>query len=318
MPLTVEEFPGLPYERFRFFIRITSRTILPPYKGSVFRGAFGNAFRKAVCIQRTGDCSACVAASRCLYRLCFEPATPTSFPDARKYSHPPTPYIIVPPLTARRAFEQGETLLFELVLLGPALEALPYFIFVFIEMGRSGLGRDRGTYHLERVDILNGSNPFTVFDGHSQVLRAFNPTDHTAVCPGDDVRDAVSLHLLTPLRLKVKNDLVTRLSFPLLFNRLEERLTLLAAFYGSGSQPGDASQLLALSHGIRVTEDALRWHEWERYSGRQKTTMKFGGLKGKITFAGPVGPFMPYLRLGEDLSVGQHTTFGLGRIRIIG
>jgi hypothetical protein len=35
-----------------------------------------------------------------------------------------------------------------------------------------------------------------------------------------------------------------------------------------------------------------------------------------VTFAGPLGPFLPYLRLGEQVHIGQGNTFGLGRYTI--
>lgn len=307
----------LSYERFRFSLRLTGRTTLPDYKGSVLRGAFGNAFRKVVCVHKAGDCAACTLKDRCLYRSVFEPAAPPGFPDAGKYGNAPPPYIIVPPLTDRRSFESGETLDFELTLMGPAVGALPYFLFAFTELGRMGLGKERGTFDLDRVELLNNGNAAAIYEGATGTLRSFGPTVHALERAGDGAREAVSLHLLTPLRIKVKKDLATELPFPLLFERLAERLRLLAAFYGAGGQLPDLGALGAMARDVRTTEDSLHWREWTRYSGRQKTTMNFGGLMGKMSFAGPLGPLMPCLRLGEHLNVGQHTTFGLGRFRIV-
>lgn len=318
MPQADKSFRAfLDYQRFRLSIRISSRTVLPPYKGSVFRGAFGNAFRRAVCADRSGECASCALGDRCIYKAHFEPSCPRQFDDAGKFSRPPTPYVIVPPLTDRCFFEPGDALRFELVLMGDAVRALPYFIYAFMEMGRCGIGKGRGKYNLLSVDLMGNGNPLPIFDGARGTLREFSPETPVVSQPEDEALDAVSLHLLTPLRIKVKSDLVTELTFPLLFERLSARLRLLAAFYGDDSRLPDFSTLLALSRNIRVTEYALHWHEWERYSGRQKTTMKFGGLKGKVGFSGPMGPFMPYLRLAEHLSVGQQTTFGLGRIRVV-
>jgi len=67
---------------------------------------------------------------------------------------------------------------------------------------------------------------------------------------------------------------------------------------------------------IQTTHDNLHWYEWERYSTRQESLMKLGGLKGEIVFEGNLAPFMPYLRLGEMVNVGQGTSFGLGRVEI--
>jgi len=70
------------------------------------------------------------------------------------------------------------------------------------------------------------------------------------------------------------------------------------------------------SQSITVVEDKLHWYEWERYSARQQSAMKLCGLRRKITFVGNLSPFMPYLRLGEQVNVGQGTSFGLGRIQL--
>ncbi len=126
----------------------------------------------------------------------------------------------------------------------------------------------------------------------------------------------VTLEFLTPLRLKEKGDLVTHLTFPLLWERLRQRLTLLATFYGNSNQKPDLAHLSELAEAVSIKESGLFWYDWERYSGRQRELMKLGGLKGSINFAGELAPFLPYLRLGMQVNLGQGTTFGLGRYRL--
>jgi len=60
----------------------------------------------------------------------------------------------------------------------------------------------------------------------------------------------------------------------------------------------------------------LKWFDWERYSARQDTRMKLGGVIGRIAFKGEIGEFMPFIKLGEFLHVGKGTTFGLGKYEI--
>ena len=300
-------------KRFRFSLKVTTLTVLPPYKGSVFRGAFGNAFRRMVCAAPKEDCPTCLLRSQCLYVALFEPPPPPGCPDADKFSHAPPPYVLNPPLTNRQAFHPEETLDFELVLMGRAIEALPYFIYTFMEVGKKGLGREKGKYALIGVDLVRNGTPTQIFDAHTQTLTAYPAKTDTFAHPEDDRANALCLHVLTPLRLKEKGDLVTRLTFPLFFERLAQRLTMLAAFYGSNGHQPDLSPLVAKGKEIQVTSDTLYWYDWERYSGRQKSAMKLGGLRGRIRFAGELGPFMPYVRLGEQVNVGQGTSFGLGR-----
>lgn len=302
-------------ERFRLFIRVTSLMVLPPYKGGVFRGAFGYTFRRVVCAVRNQECPSCILRDKCLYVNLFEPTPPAGFPDARKYPRAPAPFIIRPPETHRQAFHAGETLEFELILLGPALEALPYFIYTLVEMGKRGLGRERGKYQLTRADWLNNGDSLQVYDGRSQTLKGVAFEQNNATQQMEEVAPEITLKFITPIRLKQKGRLVTRLTFPLLIERLIERITLLSAFYGSGT-PAGLQDLQPLSEHVKTAHDSLYWYDWGRYSTRQKDYMKLGGLRGEITFKGDLWPFMPLLRLGEKVHVGQGTGFGLGRFEV--
>lgn len=148
------------------------------------------------------------------------------------------------------------------------------------------------------------------------MLSAYRSNTDIESHPEDDKANSVTLCFLTPLRLKVKGDLATSLTFPLFFDRLVQRLTLLMAFYNPGAPLPDFSPLTVHAQSIDVTAHELQWYDWERYSSRQKEVMKFGGLRGRITFSGGLRPFMPWLRLGGGVNVGQSTTFGLGRYNI--
>ncbi len=95
-----------PFERFRFTIKVSSLMVLPPYKGAVFRGAFGSAFRRVVCAVPRTDCAACILRQKCLYVAIFEPPPPANYPDAAKFSQAPPRYVLNPPLTNRQAFHR--------------------------------------------------------------------------------------------------------------------------------------------------------------------------------------------------------------------
>lgn len=304
----------LPFEKFRFSLRVTSLMVLPPYKGGIFRGAFGNAFRRVVCVAPREDCATCLLNQKCLYVSIFEPRSPQYFSDANKFNNAPPPYVLNPPLTNRQAFHPHETMEFDLVLIGRAIDALPYFIYTFHELGRMGLGRERGKYEISGVNLVRNDNPTQIYDGRTQTLNSYSPKDETIsrVRAEDTDVTSLTLKILTPLRLKVNGELVTQLSFPLFFERLAQRLSLLAVFYDSNSCPNDLTQLISQAQQIETSSADLHWYDWERYSRRQDRAMKLGGLKGNIAFAGELGPFMPCLRLGEQVNVGQGTSFGLG------
>ncbi len=302
-----------PWERFRFSIRATGLMVLPPYKGGVLRGAFGAALRDALCALLKKDCTDCSLAARCGYARIFEPTPPPDFPDAGRFSSAPPPYVLIPPLDARQAIHPDEHLDFEVTLMGGALELFPYVLFAFEQLGKRGLGRERGRYVIERVDMIRGDHATMVYDGETGMISGMiSPPDVDFPEEREDV-GVVDLHLITPLRLKEKGKLATALAFPLFFERLAQRLTLLSRFYGKNGQAPEFGPLLENARDIETESRDLFWYDWSRYSGRQKAVMKFGGLRGKVRFKGRLSPFLPWLRLGEQVNVGQNTTFGLGK-----
>jgi len=306
----------MPLARFRFTLKATSPIILPLYKGAVFRGAFGGVFRRIVCANPRGECADCLLIERCLYPSVFEAKPPPDFPDAEKFTPAPPPFVLNPPLTNRQLFHRNENLKFDLVLMGRFVDAMPYFVYTFTEIGRRGIGRDRGTFILDRIDHINGHTATPIYNNDSQKLTTISTTENLTFEPENGLIDELTLDLLTPLRLKNKGRLASRLSFPLLFERLLQRLALLFGLYGSNGKMPDLAVLIKKANQVRVTFDLTHWYEWERYSTRQKTSMKFGGLRGKITFSGELSEFMPLLRMGEQVNVGSGTSFGLGRFKI--
>ena len=139
------------FARFQFFLKVLNCISLPVYKGSTFRGAFGHAFKKVVCVTRERVCGTCLLKEKCVYSYVFETPPPSDTSKMRKYPYAPHPFVITPPLEERREYREGDTLCFELTLIGKSIDYLPYFIYTFDELGRIGLGRGKGKYNLENV-----------------------------------------------------------------------------------------------------------------------------------------------------------------------
>jgi CRISPR-associated endoribonuclease Cas6 len=301
-------------ETLRFHLNMRTLNVLPPYKGALLRGALDNAFRRLVCPLPRDDCDHCRVHGQCLYICLFHPSPPADFPDAGKYGNAPPPYVLKPSADNRQVYHPQDTVEFELTLIGRALNALPYFVFAFDQIGRRGLGKERGHYEIRQVDLQRNGQSHVLYDGNDQTLRSLPPAerDHAPQLPPVTT---LTLELQTPLRIKQNGKLVTRLDFATFYKSLAQRLTLLSAFYGHNGSP-DFSDLQAQASQVKTIGDQTFWYDWPRYSTRQKELMKLGGLRGKITFEGDLTPFIPLLRLGEKVHVGQGATFGLGGYRI--
>lgn len=322
----------IPYQKYAFRIEAIEEIHLPYYKGSTFRGGFGNMFRKIVCALRRQDCIDCMLKSRCIYAYVFE--TPSNegaeIMNMHKYEKIPHPFVIEPPGTDSKLKAQdskiispGSRIDFNLILIGRATDYLPYFIYTFDELGKNGIGRGRGKYRLTEVSTYNDNSTEARFSVYHESDRTIRHTGVSGIDIPDEFRasDSLSqltLHLITPLRIKYNRDLVVNLEFHILIRNLVRRLGLLYYFHCGNQKPSwDFRAIIKHAEDIRIKTSGLRWLDWERYSSRQDTRMKLGGLVGEITYEGNIEPFLPVIKAGEILHAGKGTSFGLGRYRII-
>ena len=310
----LEELRKIRFARFRLELEAADRLHLPPYKGSTFRGAFGNSFKRMVCVKRDRHCPACLIRERCAYSYLFEtPAAPER--PGRRFTFAPHPFVIEPPEETQETYEPGDRLCVGLVLVGRAIEYLPYFIYAFEEMGARGLGRGRGRAALVAVSACTPEGERRVYAAGAGSLEGTCPVRRIGG-PQKETTGQVSLHLRTPTRLKEGGRYTGEIDFPLLVRSLLRRSSDLARFHCGEELDLEYRDWIDRAGQVRGVGSDLRWRDWERYSHRQGQKMKLGGLVGRIGFAGELGPFMPLLRLGELLHVGKGTAFGLGRYEI--
>lgn len=279
--------------------------LMPVYKGSTLRGALGHALKRVVCVQRKRTtCEGCIVGDRCLYGWVFESIAREKRLMGRHYPHYPHPYVLKPPLTDKREFKPGDKLEWGLVLLGRAVEYLPFFVLAFKEMGERGLGRGRRRAVLKEVRV---GEDLVYREGGEAV---FHPLPVSVEASGEG-HSEVMLHFKTPTRIRRQRRLVERPWFVHIATQLVERVTLLANLYGSVRHepvPG----LHELAKEIELVKDETQWFDWERYSFRQGTRMRMGGFVGKAWYRGNLDPFWPYLKVGEFVHVGKNASFGLG------
>ena len=122
---------------------------------------------------------------------------------------------------------------------------------------------------------------------------------------------------MTPLRLQRDGRPLSpkEISARPLLMALIRRIGLITEFHTHEDIGTDYSALGELAETVTI-ETKLEWLNWERYSNRQKQKMSFGGVVGKIELGGSLGPFLPYLHLGQWLHLGKNATFGLGQYQI--
>jgi CRISPR-associated endoribonuclease Cas6 len=239
----------------------------------------------------------------------------------RKYPSAPHPFVLCPPLEDDRIYEPGEKLIFQLTLIGKALDYLPYFIYTFEELGQMGIGKGRGKFGLDEVRNLSlekEKNGRIVYSGNQKILQKTEKAlNLQAILSSLNVPDVLKLYFLTPVRLKFEEELVSTMDFHILFRNLLRRISLLSYFHCGYELGADFRQLINEAKEVQTRDSNLRWYDWERYSGRQQEKMKLGGIIGKIAYSGNLTVFFPYIQLGELIHVGKGTSFGLGKYEIL-
>jgi hypothetical protein len=278
-----------------FDIRFRARAPMrmPGYMGSAWRGGFGRALRRAVCVTGLPTCPGCPFAASCVYPYLFETA-PGGGGILAGYDRVPNPFVLAPPWEEGRLVPAGGQTGLRLTLLGRAVEHAAFARQAVVEAGLRGLGPDRGALDLVSVEPL--------------------APPPAAPCP-----HRAELALASPLRLVEAGRLVgsAALRPRHLLIALLRRVSLLAERHGPGPHALDFRALKARAAAAEFAETDLRWVDWARWSGRQQALIRMGGLLG--TLALPLAgleAFWPFLALAPWVHVGKGATMGLGAMRV--
>lgn len=312
------------FTHYRLTYTVQEPLEMPTYKGNIFRGRFGYLLRHIACIGDTEkSCEKkCQYPDRCIYSKCFETPVPDDSPMLRGQPFAPHPFILRPPRTGKLDYAPGDTFTCNLLLIGEAINLLPWIVFTFDQMGkrRIGLQGMRGRCRLEKVESLpacDNQQPKTIYTAESEML-----IDDGLILRLDDVMnsapnvtDAIELEFITPTSIKVDGKWTSHLTFEHLIRNLLRRIRFLSYFHCGEDLAVDASALIESACSVRH-QSRFRWVKTKRWSERARRFVQMRGFVGKIRFSGELEPFRPLIFLGEYLHIGHHTAFGFGQYRI--
>jgi hypothetical protein len=297
---------ALPMSRFRLIYRGASPAA---YTGSAWRGAFGHALKKLVCIARGQDCPSCFLYRSCIYPYIFETPPPEDAQRMRFYPAAPHPFVLAPVNTS----PDGEHVV-ELILFGKAAQYLAYLLHA---MRSAGERQRRGCVHLLRVEqeILTGRGRWAVIHSPGDALEPYPPsTVHVPNPP-----PLAGLVFESPLRLRREEHYAGARDLALsdLLRNLVRRISTLAYFHAGVELDADFRSLRESAKSQVWVNSRLRWQDQRRYSSRQGRELPIGGVRGvALLRAAALGDLWPYLWLGQFTFAGKGASFGLGRYRI--
>lgn len=314
--------PKISFSNFRIEIKLLEDGLFPEYKGSMFRGAFGNIFRKVLCVTSKPTCDSCILSNQCQYFQIFETEiTDTNLWFLKGVKKTPHPFVIHPPAEERRNYKKGEKINVWLTIFGKYTDYLPYFIITFEKMGETGISFRKTKFKLENVFYENPDKSETlVYSGKTKI---FNKIDFDS---GNDRLNnilrkrpsKINLIFKTPLRIQHEGKLIVNqkeLTPELLLKIIERRIFIIANLFCGFKTPPE-SQIPENITDLRFRSN-LTFYSWERYSSRQKAKIALSGLIGKIEVEGSIKKYLPYFLLGAELNIGKNTVFGLGKYEVI-
>lgn len=297
-------------------LKITYKTTdnlhISSFKGSVLRGAFGYAFKKIACPIKNKICQDCLLKHKCVYSYIFETPRPEDSEIMRKYENIPHPFIFEPPINNKREYKKDANFSFNLIIIGKAIDYLPYFIYALEEMGNNGLGENRGK--LQLISVSQGRN--IIYNGQDKTLKSDVKRQQLNIRTAFKPVNKITIKFQTPFRIRYQGKLAQSLDFHILIRNLIRRIGLLSYFYSDTPFKIDFNSIIKRAEKIRTQNSVLNYQDLSRYSTRQEQRIPMGGYLGEITYQGNLTEFIPYLKIGEMVHLGKGTVFGLGKFKI--
>ncbi len=253
-----------------------------PFIGSTLRGAFGVSLKKVVCINPSYNCENCFAKDTCLYYDFFEEKN-----KIHQY---------------RFDFELNQTnYKFTLYLFEDAQKYLPYVVSSIHRMlTQEGLTKDRIKFEIEKI-ICNNKVIFEDNNFNLKNIKSFKFIPR-------DIKDAVRVDFVTPLRIKYQNKLlVKKPPLELILSSIQNRLNQLK---------GLPIVKLTFTPNYQEKNSYIIFKDQTRRSNRQKTKLQIGGIVGFIEYEKIDSKSLLLLQIGEIIGVGKQTVFGMGKIRV--
>lgn len=218
------------------------------------------------------------------------------------YNNIRKPFVILPPVTHREIFDEGEEIEFHLTLIGKASDPnylIKYFAPAFEALGCfTGIGRGRGKqsneypgrYMLSRIYSLDKEDIWKEIFSHNMGFSKINSKIYNLQnLPEFTVNSKLSVGWRTPLYYHINPPLSFYQFWDLVFQRLQP----LNFFYGDGTS-GDKDEwnkLKDLSCSIKLVKD------------------RYGPV---MNYEGNIGPFVPYIIMASYLHIGSQVSSGYG------
>ncbi|MCS7180808.1 MAG: CRISPR system precrRNA processing endoribonuclease RAMP protein Cas6 [bacterium] len=300
---------NLKFSIINFSLSPENELNLPFFRGATIRGALGYAFKKNICIKKEIVCKECNLIQDCVYIKLFEPKIKNK---NEKVEEIPRPYVIEFPNERKNLYKTGEKFQFNLILFGEAIQYFPYFFLSFIELGKTGLGKYREKFYIESV-FQKYPTEKNIFKIGNEFMEKIEEKNFEIECK--DIK-SIKIKFITPTKIKNEGRFIQVPEFSVFIKAILRRVSQILYFWCDYKEKNNFSEILEDAEKVKIGRCSLKWIDYKRYSTRQKTTMKMGGILGEIEYRGNIGKFYPLISAGSYIHIGKNTSFGLGKYLI--
>lgn len=276
---------------------------LPPYLGSTIRGVIGHRLREFACHYPDMKCHLCHLAKECSYALHF--CSPGN--DAGAVN----PYVIRPLVRDKLHWQTGDSLPFDITLIGYTADQAGLFIDALQDDKSQGWGAGRMPFRLQQ--IIDPLRQTLIWNDGKAWLRNCRPEPLQL---GERRAHAAIVRFDSPVRLLVSQQLRRAISFADLIQSLSRRLALLSHAYTGHRLQWDEEALLEEAGKIRTAAQQWREVDFKRYSINRTNKLALPGIEGWARYEGDLTPFTPILAAGERLHIGKNATIGFGHYSV--
>ncbi len=304
---------------YQFNFKAIDTIYFRTFSASAWRGLFGMSLRQTVCVTGLSDCKQCMLSSSCAYVYLFETRPPVDSDRMRRYSTIPHPFVIKNTPSAQ-SFKSTEFFHLDILLFGKGQEYLPYIIQTLIRAGKNGLNRERSQFSLESVSCQTNLKTRQWQTIWTQGQTNITKVHVAALKPASFATDKlIKIQFKTPFRFIRQGKLVrhNKIEFHHLYRSLSRRISMLAYFHDHKDLQLDYKSNIEKAESVKIISKKLYWEDWERYSARQKSSMKMGGVVGDMVIDLNAYPQLwELLWLGQYTHAGKASSMGLGEFTL--
>jgi len=251
-----------------------------------------------------GGSDRCTEPYSCPYHAAFGQPLPSDADLLRRHQKPPHPFSWQLPVP--QALKVGAVFHCGLTLVGQAAGHLPVHLQAIDQLFRNP---SLAGIAVKSIAIAGLAGASVLFPGALPIPLPELPlvTLDDLLRENGEPPDPLTLEFFTPLRLLTAGRPMTEFDPSLYLRQLVRRCSALVDCYGEELLDLDYRLLAEKSRRVTLLEQDLR---------RQMGGTPFAGLTGRVTVAGDMQDFWPWLVLGQWVNVGKGAAFGMGRFTL--